>query len=73
MEIEEAMGYIEFLVKEKEDEMLFQRWIAGAQYQMSFENFKNKLMPVAVIGEKKILKDVYEIIEMLGGGEIGDI
>lgn len=67
MEPEEALAFIRFLKDEDLEDKLFQRWCAGPQFEMSFEEFKNKLKPVPIVPDEAILDDVYGIIESIGG------
>ena len=70
MEIGEAVKYIEFLTNKELDEKLYLRWIAGPQYQMSFLEFKEALMPKKNESEEVILEEVYNIIENFGGEDL---
>lgn len=74
MEPEEAMAFIHFLEDKDSDDKMFQRWCAGPQFKMSFQEFKNRVAPVPVVPDDVILKDVFEIIRDMSGGEPnGDI
>lgn len=70
MEIDEAVKYIEFLTDKELDEKLYLRWIAGPQYQMSFLEFREALMPKKIESEEVILEEVYNIIENFGGEDL---
>lgn len=69
MDPEEAMAFINFLAEKETDEKIFQRWCCGPQYEMSFEEFKSRLKPVPTIPDEMIIKDVFEIIKDISGGE----
>lgn len=55
--------------QEREDK-LWQRWIAGPQFSVSFEDFKKSLQPVRFKDESALLRDVEAI---LNGGHHGNI
>lgn len=55
--------------QEREDK-LWQRWIAGPQFSVSFEDFKKSLQPVRFKDEAALLRDVEAI---LNGGHHGNI
>lgn len=42
MEYEEGYEFVFFAINKIQEEKLFQRWIAGYQYEMSFDEFKSK-------------------------------
>jgi len=67
MEPEVAIAFIYFLKEQDLDDKLFQRWCAGPQYEISFEEFKNQLKPVPVIPDEEIMENVYDIIRSIGG------
>jgi hypothetical protein len=47
------------------EELLFQRWISDARFQqMSFNDFKNSMKPMAIRDEKEILEDVESILSL---------
>lgn len=57
-------------MEQEREEKLWQRWIAGAQYSVSFEEFKRSLLPPQFADEKKLMEDVKNI---LNGGHHGNI
>lgn len=69
MEPEEAVSFICYLREKELDEKLFQRWCAGPQFEMSFDEFKTKLKPVPIMPDEVIIEDVFEIIRDMAGGE----
>lgn len=73
MDPDEAIAYLDYLTKRKEEDMLFQRWISGPQFSMSFERFKEELKPVPIKKDEEILDDVFKILEMFSGGNNGNI
>lgn len=66
MEMDEAIGFIRFLAKKRNDDLIFQRWIAGPQYEMSLEEFKHRLRPQRVRSDEEILDEVYAAFEKAG-------
>ena len=68
--MEQVLKKGDVIYAEKEtDEKIFQRWCCGPQYEMSFEEFKNRLKPVPIMPDEMIIKDVFEIIKDISGGE----
>lgn len=65
LDLEEALTLIDYAVSQKDEELLFARWIAGTQYQMSFEEFKQGLKPIEVLEDEEILDDVFKIINSI--------
>lgn len=66
MDLEDAVGYIQHLAQKRADDLIFQRWIAGPQYQMSLDEFKAKLIPVKIRSDEEILEEVYAAFEKAG-------
>lgn len=66
MDLWDAVGYIRHLAEKRVDDMFFQRWIAGPQMQMSFDEFKAQLTPVKERSEEEILDEVYAIFAKAG-------
>lgn len=64
MEVDEALSLIGFALDKKTEELLFQRWIGKLQFEMSFEEFKEKLKPVKLKNETEILEDVENILSL---------
>lgn len=60
---DEAARLLLYAKEREEEAMLFQRWIMQAQYEMSFEDFKEQLRPKPVKSEKAILSDVENIMK----------
>lgn len=73
MDPEEALAFILFLRDKDIEDKLFQRWCAGPQFEISFEEFKTKLKPVPIVPDEIILEDVYDIIRSIGGEFDGNI
>lgn len=51
-----------FALEKEEEDKLFSRWIGFAQYEVSFEEFKQKLKPVKV-DEKKTFDMLDELMD----------
>ena len=69
MSLEEGLSLISFAFEQEEDSLLFQRWVNGAQYQMSFDEFKAQLIPKPQKSEKEIFDDVEKIMVAFDGGD----
>ena len=41
-----------FAMEKEEEDKLFSRWVGLAQYEVSFEEFKQQLKPVKMTGQK---------------------
>ena len=72
---EEASDYMEYLFKEDDEEMLWQRWIACYQDTMSFSEFKLRLYPAPEKSEEEIIDEAQNIIgnfykEVNAGGSL---
>lgn len=58
MDADDAIPVL-FQAKQHEtDDKLFQRWLNGYQWEMSFDEFKQKLRPLTNKDAKTILKEV---------------
>lgn len=70
MPADDGISLLSYAFGKEEDEKLFSRWIGFAQYEISFEEFKRKLMPVK-IDEKKTLADLDRLMDetVWGKGE----
>lgn len=55
---------MDFLLRKREEELLFQRWIHDIQFQMSFDEFKEKLKPKPLRSDEEILDEVKDILDM---------
>lgn len=64
MGIEEALSLVEYALEQQEEELLFQRWIHDMQFQISFNDFKDKLKPVSFEPETKI-EDILEEVRVI--------
>ena len=65
MGIDEALTLIEYALKQKTEELVFQRWISDIHFQqMGFDEFKNSMKPVRIKDEKEILEDVESILSL---------
>ena len=66
MDLDEAIGFIQYLYKKRNDDLIFQRWIAGPQYQMSLDEFKSQLRPARARDDDEILDEVYSAFKKAG-------
>lgn len=66
MDLWDAVGYIGHLAEKRVENLLFQRWIAGPQLQMSFDEFKAQLTPVKERSDEEILEEVYAAFSKVG-------
>lgn len=57
---------MDYLRRQRNEEKIFQRWIAGPQYEMSLDEFKQKLTPLKVRSDEEILDEVYAVFEKAG-------
>ena len=67
--MDEALSLIEYAITQNEEELLFQRWINGLQFTVSFDEFKNQLRPqkIKTKNEEEILNDVKDILALYEG------
>lgn len=63
--IEDAIEIMDFAVAQNNEDKLFQRWIVQSQFEMSFDEFKQAVMPAVNKSDEEVLKDVFSIIEMM--------
>lgn len=66
MDLEEAIGFIQYRLKKRNDDLIFIRWIAGPQYEMSLDEFKEKLRRKPVRSDEEILDELYAAFEKAG-------
>lgn len=62
MEADEGLSLLLYALEQEEDALLFNRWVNGLQYSISFDEFKQKLKPVRQKSEREILADVEHIL-----------
>lgn len=61
--------YLELMIhlkKQENDEKLFFRWVVGYQYEMSFDEFKQKITPMRTRPDEEIMNEVYKAFEKVG-------
>lgn len=58
-----------YALKAEEEEKLFQRWIAGPQMFVGFEEFKRQLRPPEFKREKDVIADAEKIMDAVAGGK----
>ena len=61
MSIQDGISLLAFAFEKEEEDKLYARWIGFAQYDVSFDEFKRKLMPVSV-NEKDTLEKIDELM-----------
>lgn len=73
MQYEDALRLLEKAVDEKYNERLWQRWVAGLQHVMSFEDFKKEIEgPGEAEGKEQSVEDIMQKVEsILDGTYIG--
>lgn len=62
MDAEAGITLLEYALEQEEEQRIFDRWIQGAQYSMSFESFKTSLTKRPAKSEKAVLEDVENIL-----------
>lgn len=72
---ERALDFVEYLMEQEQEQLLFQRWIAGPQEFMGFEEFKEKLNPPSPKPDAEVIADAEAILKAfhVGGEASGDI
>lgn len=64
LDLESGLSQIEYIIEKETEELLYQRWIHDLQFQMSFDEFKAKLIPKESKTEQEILTEVEDILRM---------
>lgn len=59
---DDGVQLLVFAFSKEQDERLFQRWIGQAQYQMSFDEFKESLKPIR-INTEETMTQLNELME----------
>lgn len=62
MPADEGIELVLFAKKQEDDVLLYQRWLTGAQYEMSFDAFKETLKPKAIKDDDEVIKDAESIL-----------
>ena len=60
MDADDAIPIMLQAKQRETEEKLFQRWLSGYQWEMGFEEFKQKLRPIRNKSAKTILREVAE-------------
>lgn len=63
MDAEDGILILEHALEKEEDALIFSRWVQGAQYTMSFEQFKEALRPPEMKPTEMVLEDVGNILQ----------
>ena len=58
---------MDFLLRKREEELLFQRWIHDIHLHISFDEFKRSLRPPVIKSDEEILEEVKNILELFKG------
>ncbi len=58
MPLELALEYINHRLEKAAEDRLYQRWIAGPQFSIGFDEFKTELMPKRSRPDEEILDEV---------------
>ena len=61
MPVEMGISLFTYALEKEEEDRLFARWVGLAQYEVSFEEFKQRLKPV-VVNEKETLSKLDELM-----------
>lgn len=62
MPAEDGISLLTFAMEKEEEDKLFSRWVGLAQYEVSFDEFKQQLKPVKV-DEKKTFDMLDELMD----------
>ena len=62
MDAEAGVSLLEYALEQEENRQIFERWVQGAQYSVSFEDFKNSLKKPLPRKTEDILQDVENIL-----------
>lgn len=62
MPADEGIRFLLFVIEREEEALLFQRWLVGAQFSMSFEEFKHQLESKPLKSDEEIIADVESIM-----------
>ena len=74
MSYEDALRLLEKAVDEKYNERLWQRWVAGPQHVMSFEDFKKEIEgPGEAEGKEQSVEDIMQKVESILEGTYAGI
>lgn len=63
MDAADGIAMLEYAMEQEEDKLLFARWVQGAQYVQSFDDFKASLRPPENKPTDVILEDVGNILQ----------
>ena len=62
MPADDGLVLLRFAKDKEEEDLLFQRWLVAGQFEMSFEEFKQKLCPPQQKDDAVVLADVQNIL-----------
>ena len=69
LSFEDAADLISFAFEKRDEERLWQRWLIGYQFDMSFDEFRLRLTPSKPKKDEDVIDDALSIIAMANGGE----
>ena len=67
MDADDGMDLLLHAFEQEEDALLFQRWVNGPQYSISFSEFKAALNPPPPKAESEVMEDVKNILAVFQG------
>ena len=71
MSADDGVSFLLFAFAQEEDALIYQRWIVGGQFSMSFDDFKAQLIPPAPKTDKAIMQDVEKILKSVAPNKKG--
>lgn len=76
MPLNEGLSFIDYMFDRENDSLLWQRWVAGVQYEMSFDEFKQAVTRKPQRPDKEVIAEAQDILNafyMQGGDKVGNI
>lgn len=67
MDADDSLPLLLFAFEQEAERLLFDRWINGPQFSMSFDEFKNVLNPPSPKPEQEIIADAIQIVDAFSG------
>lgn len=67
MPAEDGSAFLLLAYNEEEESKLFNRWLIAGQFEMSFNEFKQKLTSPKDFDEEKVLDDIASLMESVEG------
>lgn len=69
LDADDAIDFIAHAFQKRDEEKLWQRWLVGYQFEMSFDEFRLRLTPSKPKKDEEVIEDAFSIIAMVNGGE----